>query len=246
MTETQALSFGEELRRERVVREIPLEEIAAATKISLRLLTALEKSDLSRLPAPTFTRGFIRAYARHIGIDPDEKVNAYLADLAGGAPEAPGAKSARPRSRFWRGRRSTAGMSSRDCSAKVEWASCMPHVTRLSTSGSPSKCSSPSWRAMSPPLLQHTAAHATSKAPRRAPGIARSRRVAKESEAAVIGMAQRAPMLSGRAETARLVHPATIAQSRPGRPQDKPPPAKARGRPPPSRPGPGRVPFRSR
>ena len=110
MTDTPALSFGEELRRERVVREIPLEEIAAATKISLRLLTALEKSDLSRLPAPTFTRGFIRAYARHIGIDPEEKVNAYLADLAGGIPEAPVAKSARPRARFWRGRRSTAGM----------------------------------------------------------------------------------------------------------------------------------------
>ena len=110
MTETPALSFGEELRRERVVREIPLEEIASATKISLRLLTALEKSDLSRLPAPTFTRGFIRAYARHIGIDPEEKVNAYLADLAGGSPEAPSAKSARPRARFWRGRRSTVGM----------------------------------------------------------------------------------------------------------------------------------------
>ena len=110
MTDTPALSFGEELRRERVVREIPLEEIAAATKISLRLLTALEMSDLSRLPAPTFTRGFIRAYARHIGIDPDEKVNAYLADLSGGNPEAPSAKSARPRARFWRGRRSTAGM----------------------------------------------------------------------------------------------------------------------------------------
>ena len=35
------------------------------------------------LPAPTFTRGFIRAYSRHLGIDPEEKVNAYLADLAG-------------------------------------------------------------------------------------------------------------------------------------------------------------------
>src|SRR5882672_3014144 len=52
-------------------------------------------------------------------------------------------------------------------------------------------------RAMSPPLLQHTAAQPTSKAPRRAAGIAGSRRVANESGAAVIGMAQRAPMLSG-------------------------------------------------
>lgn len=109
MTETPALSFGEELRRERVVREISLEEISQATKISIRLLTALERSDLAKLPAPTFTRGFIRAYARHLGIDPEEKVNAYLADLAGGAPDAPSAKSPHPRSRFWRGRRATAG-----------------------------------------------------------------------------------------------------------------------------------------
>jgi cytoskeletal protein RodZ len=110
MTDTPALSFGEELRRERVVREISLEEIAQATKISIRLLTALEKSDLTKLPAPTFTRGFIRAYAKQLGIDPEEKVNAYLADLAGGTAEAPGPKSAHPRTRFWRGRRATSGM----------------------------------------------------------------------------------------------------------------------------------------
>ncbi|MGH9368628.1 MAG: helix-turn-helix domain-containing protein [Thermoanaerobaculia bacterium] len=109
MTEQPALSFGEELRRERVVREIPLEEISAATKISMRLLKALEESDLARLPAPTFTRGFIRAYARHLGIDPEEKVNAYLADLAGLSSDAPSPKRPRPRSRFFRGRRAAAG-----------------------------------------------------------------------------------------------------------------------------------------
>lgn len=109
MSKIPPMSFGEELRRERLVREISLEEISGATKISLRLLTALEESDVARLPAPTFTRGFIRAYARHLGLDPEAKVNAYLADLAGGAPEAPASKRARPRSRFWRGRRSGAG-----------------------------------------------------------------------------------------------------------------------------------------
>src|SRR5215467_14953310 len=86
------LRFGEELRRERLAREISLEEISAATKISMRLLTALEASDLKRLPAPAFTRGFIRSYAQHIGIDPEEKVCAYLSDLAerdsGSAPAA--------------------------------------------------------------------------------------------------------------------------------------------------------------
>src|SRR5260370_25182682 len=109
MTVSSSLSFGEELRRERVIRDISLEEISQSTKISVRLLRALEESDVQKLPAPTFTRGFIRAYARHLGIDPEEKVNAYLADLADDAPDAPSTKKARPRSRFWRGRRSTAG-----------------------------------------------------------------------------------------------------------------------------------------
>jgi cytoskeletal protein RodZ len=108
MTHTTDLRFGDELRRERLVREITLEEISAATKISLRLLTALEKSDLSRLPAPAFTRGFIRSYALHIGIDPEEKVCAYLADLADAAAGT-SPSAIRVRSRFRRGRGATAG-----------------------------------------------------------------------------------------------------------------------------------------
>lgn len=109
MGETPALTFGEELRRERLIREVPLEEISAATKISVRLLTALEKSDVARLPAPVFTRGFIRSYSRHLGLDPDEMVNAYLADVAPEKKREGTSKSGRLRSRFLRGRRAAAG-----------------------------------------------------------------------------------------------------------------------------------------
>jgi cytoskeletal protein RodZ len=76
--------FGEELRRERLVREVSLESIAAATKISTRHLQALERGDVSKLPAPVFTRGFIRAYAIYLGLNPEEMINAYLSDV--GAP----------------------------------------------------------------------------------------------------------------------------------------------------------------
>lgn len=108
MTHGADLRFGEELRRARLVREITLEEISAATKISVRLLKALEESDLSRLPAPAFTRGFIRSYAHHIGIDPEQKVCAYLADLAeASAGTSPSAVRVRPH--FWRGRGAAAG-----------------------------------------------------------------------------------------------------------------------------------------
>lgn len=84
MKETGEVGFGEELRRQRLVREVPLESIAAATKISVRYLEALERGDFHRLPAPVFTRGFIRAYAGYLGLDPEEMVNAYLSET--GAP----------------------------------------------------------------------------------------------------------------------------------------------------------------
>lgn len=109
MGETPNLTFGEELRRERLIREVSLEEISGATKISVRLLTALEKSDLAKLPAPVFTRGFIRSYSRHLGLDPEEMVNAYLADLAPEKSREATPKKGGLRARFLRGRRAAAG-----------------------------------------------------------------------------------------------------------------------------------------
>ena len=75
-------SFGEELKRERELRDISLKEIAEATKISIRFLEALEQNHFDILPGGIFNRGFIRAYARFIGIDGEEMVNAYLHELA--------------------------------------------------------------------------------------------------------------------------------------------------------------------
>ena len=74
-------SFGEELRRERELREISLREIAEATKISLRYLDALERNDFRHLPGGVFNKGFVRAYSQFIGIDPEGMVNAYLLEL---------------------------------------------------------------------------------------------------------------------------------------------------------------------
>ena len=103
-------SFGEELKRDRLLREVSLEEISAATKISTRLLTALEAGDLKRLPAPVFVRGFIRAYSLYLGLDPVEKINTYLAEVEPSAAPVPPPVSKRHRgSRFLRGPRSTAG-----------------------------------------------------------------------------------------------------------------------------------------
>ena len=63
------------------MRGVSLEEISAATKISIRFLQAIENEELSKLPGGIFTRSFVRTYARYLGLD-EERV---LADcqLAG-------------------------------------------------------------------------------------------------------------------------------------------------------------------
>ena len=82
-THSELASFGEELRREREIRAISLKEIADATKISKRFLEAIENNDHKTLPAPVFTRGFVREYARYLGLNAEEMVNRYNYAAAG-------------------------------------------------------------------------------------------------------------------------------------------------------------------
>lgn len=85
------MSFGEEIRRERELRQISLREVAQATKINLRYLEAMERNDFQYLPGGLFNRGFIRAYCDHIGVDPESMVNAYLLEEQSQAGTAEGA-----------------------------------------------------------------------------------------------------------------------------------------------------------
>ena len=72
------VSFGAWLRRQRELREVALSEIAAVTKISTRYLEALEEDRFDVLPAPVFAKGFLREYAKYVGLDPDDVVNSYI------------------------------------------------------------------------------------------------------------------------------------------------------------------------
>ncbi|HVR43505.1 MAG TPA: helix-turn-helix domain-containing protein [Thermoanaerobaculia bacterium] len=71
-------TFGDELRKEREIRGVSLKEIAEATKVSRRFLAAIEKDDYKKLPAPVFARGFVREYARYLGLDAEEMVTRYI------------------------------------------------------------------------------------------------------------------------------------------------------------------------
>ncbi len=81
-------SFGERMQREREMRGVTLEEISESTKISSRCLQALEEEEFDKLPGGIFNKGFVRAYARHLGIDEDQAVADFVL-ASGGEKEQP-------------------------------------------------------------------------------------------------------------------------------------------------------------
>ncbi len=80
-------TLGDFFKRERILRGYSLEEIAMATRIPFRSLRALEENDRNSLPAEVYVRGFIREYARYIGIDPQEVMGRYVLKSGGETEE---------------------------------------------------------------------------------------------------------------------------------------------------------------
>lgn len=72
-------TFGAQLKQQREKQGVTLEEISLSTKIGTRMLRALEEEHFDQLPGGIFNKGFIRAYARCLGIDEDQAVADYLA-----------------------------------------------------------------------------------------------------------------------------------------------------------------------
>src|ERR1700674_2540932 len=73
--------FGRKLRDARERRGVTLRQIANATKISVRVLEALERNDISRLPGGIFSRAFVRSYAVEIGLDPEAIIQEFIAQF---------------------------------------------------------------------------------------------------------------------------------------------------------------------
>ena len=74
-------TFGDNLRKQREQRGLSLDAISTITKISPRMLRAIEEEHFEQLPGGVFNKGFVRAYARLVGLDEDEAVSDYLAAL---------------------------------------------------------------------------------------------------------------------------------------------------------------------
>ncbi len=75
-------TLGEELRRKREERNIDLNDIAESTKIGIRFLKAIEADNYAILPGGIFTRSFIRAFAKRVGMNEDEAMDMYVQQVA--------------------------------------------------------------------------------------------------------------------------------------------------------------------
>ena len=73
--------FGDKFRKAREKKELSLDDVSNVTKISARMLQAIEEEHFDQLPGGVFNKGFIRAYSKHLGLDAEEAVTAYLACL---------------------------------------------------------------------------------------------------------------------------------------------------------------------
>lgn len=81
-----ASGFGARLRAERERQGLLEEDMVARLRLHPRQVRAIEAEDFAALPGAAYVRGFVRSYARNLGLDPEP----LLQDLAGklGAPAA--------------------------------------------------------------------------------------------------------------------------------------------------------------
>jgi len=97
---SEMTNFGTSFKRARETKGISIDQIASETRISTRFLLAIENEQFHLLPGGIFNRGFIRAYAEKVGLDPNQAVADY--ERLGGSGETsedPGMETAGPAKR---------------------------------------------------------------------------------------------------------------------------------------------------
>ena len=64
------MALGEQLREAaHAARSLTASEVAAATRMKVQIVEAIEQEDFSKIAAPIYGKGFIKLYAEHVGLD---------------------------------------------------------------------------------------------------------------------------------------------------------------------------------
>ena len=75
------IRIGQELQEERKRQNFTLEEVARATKIREGFLSAIERGDHKKLPSPAYAYGFVRNYAKFLGLPVEKSLALFRRDF---------------------------------------------------------------------------------------------------------------------------------------------------------------------
>ena len=90
------MDLGSTLQNARERTGLSLSDIAARTRIPLKSLRAIEANNFAVVPAGIFVRGFIRSYAREVGVEPEAAIAEYRAMTEPAEEPAPKLKEEPP------------------------------------------------------------------------------------------------------------------------------------------------------
>ena len=75
--DSYTVTLGDKLRGERATLGKTLEDIHKETRLRIEFLLGIENADINAFPAPSFIAGYVRSYASHLNLDPDECFNQF-------------------------------------------------------------------------------------------------------------------------------------------------------------------------
>jgi len=71
-------SVGEFFRQVRETKGLTVDEVASKTRIRTDFVKALEDGNFAKLPDQVFARGFVRSYARSLGLDEEDAIHRFI------------------------------------------------------------------------------------------------------------------------------------------------------------------------
>ncbi|MDB2538655.1 DUF4115 domain-containing protein [Amylibacter sp.] len=70
--DSYTVTLGDKLRGERATLGKTLEDVQKETRLRIEFLLGIENADINAFPAPSFIAGYVRSYATHLNLNPEE------------------------------------------------------------------------------------------------------------------------------------------------------------------------------
>ncbi len=77
---------GELLKSERTRKNLTVQDVAFALKLSSKIITSIEAGQIEELPAKTFIRGFVKSYAQYLKMDSDQVMRQFQEEMGSTHP----------------------------------------------------------------------------------------------------------------------------------------------------------------